>query len=121
LWPLRAGVDLKLLQGMLDRFGEIAHQVIPVGDLGGNRGTLVPAFGIKATSVPRNDFYSRVTSKPGSKARSRSNGKQIDDASLLQIHQHGPVLLALAPGPVVHPKDANLRVSLRRRALFNPT
>src|SRR5437868_6030933 len=105
---------------MLNRFRETAHQVISVGDLRSGRGALVPSFGIKAASVPSNDLDSTMLLKPVGKARGGSNRDQIDDASLLQIHQNGSVLLMLAPCPVIHLQDAYLRLSFERCLLFHP-
>jgi len=67
LRQLRAGFDLQLLQRVLNRFREIAHQVTPVGDLHSRRGTLLCSFSIKATAIPSDDLHSRVLAKPVSK------------------------------------------------------
>jgi hypothetical protein len=56
LRQFRTRLDLELLERVLHRFREIAHQVIAVGDLHGGRSALVPSFGIKAASVPSNDL-----------------------------------------------------------------
>jgi len=115
----RAGFDLKLLQRALNRFREIAHEVIPVGDLHGGGSTLVSSFGIKATTVPSNDLDSPVLSEPVGETRSRADRKQINDPSPFQIHQHRPVPLPLPPSPIIYTQHSDLRLIPVRRG-FNP-
>ena len=114
LTQFRAVLDLKLLEGVLDRLREIAHEVIPVGDLRGARGAFPSSFGIQTASVASNDLNTRVLPKPAPKTRGRSDGEQIDDTSLLQIHQHRPVPLPLPPCPIIYTQDPHLRRGRRR-------
>src|SRR6202044_701758 len=74
----------------------------PIGYLDCVGGTLFGGFGINTAPITTNHFYTRMPLQPGLQALDRTVGQQVDDLTLVQVHQNGPVALAFAPGPVVY-------------------
>jgi hypothetical protein len=78
-----------------------------IGHLDCGGGTLFGGRGINAATIPTNHFYAWMTLQPGLQALDRTIGQQVDDLTLIQIHQNGPVTLPLTPCPVVYSNVAD--------------
>jgi hypothetical protein len=73
----------------------------PICNLNRIRSTLFGGLGINAATVPSNYLYTWMLLQPPSHAFHRPVGQEVDNLTLIQVHQNGPVALAFAPGPVV--------------------
>ena len=102
--------DLKLLDVPFHRLGQITHQMIAVGDLHRRRRALSPAICIQAGPITCDDLDLGMRAKPSGKAAGRSVRQQVNHTWLLQVHQHRPVALLLAPSPIVHAQYSYLRL-----------
>jgi len=65
------------------------------------------AFGIDAATVPRNRHDFRMLLEPCGEALGGSIGKKVHDTMQVQIDQNCSVVLAFAPGPIIHAQVAN--------------
>ena len=65
------------------------------------------AFGIDAATVPRNRHDFRMLLEPFREALGGSIGKKVHDTMQVQIDQNCSVVLAFAPGPIIHAQVAN--------------
>src|SRR5260370_30063242 len=74
----------------------------PICNLNRTHGTLFGGLGINAATIPTYHFYTRMLFQPGLQALDRTVRQQVDDLTLVQVHQNGPVALPLAPCPVVY-------------------
>ena len=112
-------MDLKLLHVTFDGFRQVAYQVVAVGDWNGGWRPWSAPIGIQTGPIAGYDLYLRMRAKPLAKAGRRPHRQQIDNSSLLQIHQHRPVVLLLAPRPIIHSQHAHLRPSPTPAARFH--
>jgi hypothetical protein len=93
----------------LHRLGQVADQVEAIVDLLRRRSGALTAIPVQQAPVPNDDLHSQMGVEPVREAVGRPTREQVDDASPVEIHQHGPVALLLAPSPVVDPENADCR------------
>lgn len=74
------------------------------------------ALGEGATAIARNDLDARMVAQPLREGGSQPIRQQINRSMSLQVDDDGPVALAFAPGPIVHPYQLRCR-SIRQRCL----
>ena len=84
---------------------EVAQQMPPVGHLDGIRCALANAVGIGSSTVAGDDLDPGTTAQPPGECRCLAIRQQIDDLVGFQVHQHGAVVVATSPRPIVNPED----------------
>ena len=87
---LGSSLDLQSLYVALERFGEVAHQVVPVRDLLRGGGALPRAVRIETPAIPTDDLDVALPAQPRGEPASRSVRQQIDHPPLFQSINNVP-------------------------------
>ena len=89
----------------LDGFPDIAEQVPPIGNLDSARRTLTDAVGISACTIPGDDLDTWAIPQPRGQRRGFTIRQKVDHLVRLQVNQHGAVVTATPPRPVIDPQN----------------
>ena len=85
----------------LDSFSEIAEQMPSVGDLNSAWSALTNTVGIGAGTIASDNLDAWAVAQPGGDTGSLAIGQKVYNLVRLKVHQHGAVLAATLPRPVI--------------------
>lgn len=94
------GSIMSVTQG-LDGFPKIAEQVPPVSDLDSTRRTLANTVSISTCTIASDDLNARAISQPSGQRCSLTISVKINHPIRLKVDQHGSVVTATPPCPVI--------------------
>ena len=98
-----------LLDQRADGLSEVGPQV-PAGRHLDRAGRTLPnTFRIGTRPIPGDDLHARMLAQPVRQGGGLPVGQQVDDIVALEIHQRGAVVMAPAPGPVIHSQHPRRR------------
>ena len=93
----------------LDGLPEIAEQVPPIGDLDGAGGTLADTIGISTGTIASDNLNAWAIAQPDGERRCLTIRQKVDDLVRLEVDQHGAVVAATSPCPVVDTENPRRR------------
>ena|GEM_PF-2474153 len=100
-------------------FAYIRKKMPAIRDLSGVWRASSRALCINASTIPRDDFYTRMTRQPCGHDICIAFGKQIKNAVAFQIADNRAVTLALAPSPIIDTHDAWCRKGFGHRGAYH--
>jgi hypothetical protein len=94
-----------VLKNPLDGGGQIAKQMETISYLNRLRGSTGGTVGVDPASITADHFLSGMRLQPSSQAISGAIGQQVDRGMRFEIDKYSPVVLTLAPCPIVDPEN----------------
>lgn len=96
------------LEQSLDRLPQILQQMPSIESLPCARSSVGDRLSISGPAIAADEFDTRMVVEPLPYGVRSTIGKEINDATSLEVHDDGSVPLTLEPGPVVDPNDSRL-------------